>query len=94
MIAAARELAEETGFTAAQMEFLGTAWDDPTRQNNRIHFFLARDARRTQGQSLDENEDIEVLQLPLRRVKQMCLNGEIAVTGSLALAFRALEALR
>jgi ADP-ribose pyrophosphatase len=92
--AAARELAEETGHTAEAFEFLGTAWDDPTRQNNRIHFYLARHARLTQAQDLDEHEDIEVVLVPLRRIRQMCMTDEIAVTGSLALAFRALEALR
>jgi ADP-ribose pyrophosphatase len=93
-IAAARELAEETGYTATGLQFLGAVWDDPTRQDNRIHMYLAREAQCTQAQSLDEHEDIEVVLVGLRKVKQMCLDGEIAVTGSLALAFRALEALK
>jgi ADP-ribose pyrophosphatase len=92
--AAARELAEETGYTASQMQFLGAVWDDPTRQNNRIHLYLARGARLTQAQDLDDHEDIEVVKVPLRRLREMCLRGDIAVTGSIALAFRAFEALR
>jgi ADP-ribose pyrophosphatase len=92
--AAARELSEETGYTAPELQLLGTAWDDPTRQNNRIHFYLARDARQTHAQALDEHEDIEVLHVPLHKLKSMCLSGELCVTGSLALAWLGLEALR
>ena len=91
--AAARELIEETGYAGGQFEFLGTAWDDPTRQDNRVHMFLVRDAQRIQEQDLDENEDIEVVLVPLRKLKAMCLRGEIAVTGTLTTAFLGLEAL-
>lgn len=92
--AAARELAEETGYSGERMQFLGTAWDDPTRQDNRVHMFLVRDARPVQAQDLDEHEDIEVVLIPLRKLRAMCIQGEICVTGTLATAFRGLEALR
>ncbi|MEM7039963.1 MAG: NUDIX hydrolase, partial [Bacteroidota bacterium] len=62
-VAAARELAEETGYVAEKMEALGAMWDDPTRQNNRIHYFLAHDARPLQSQNLDPLEDIEVVEV-------------------------------
>jgi 8-oxo-dGTP pyrophosphatase MutT (NUDIX family) len=91
--AAARELIEETGFIADSFEFLGAAWDDPTRQNNRIHMYLARYASHAQAQDLDEHEDIEVVKVPLQQLKVMCISGEICVTGSLALAFKALNVL-
>ena len=92
-LAAERELAEETGYTSGDMQFLGTAWDDPTRQDNRQHFFLAKNAKKTQKQQLDEHEDIEVVLIPLPKFKRMCQNGEICVTGTLALAFRGLHNL-
>lgn len=92
-VAAARELAEETGYTSATMEFLGTAWDDPTRQDNRLHFFLARQAQRTQAQHLDEHEDIEVVLVPRSRLRRMCLSDEVCVTGTISLVFRALARL-
>jgi ADP-ribose pyrophosphatase len=92
--AAARELAEETGYSSPAFVHLGTAWDDPTRQDNRIHMYLARQASLTQAQSLDEHEDIEVVLIPLRKLKQMCLDGEISVTGSMVLAFLGMESLR
>lgn len=92
-VAAARELAEETGYTSSDFQSLGTAWDDPTRQDNRIHFFLAKNAKKTQKQNLDEHEDIEVVLIPIAKFKRMCQNGEICVTGTLALAFKGLAAL-
>lgn len=92
--AAARELVEETGFVAGQLDLLGIAWDDPTRQDNRIHMYLGVHAQRVQAQQLDTHEDIEVVLVPLRRLRQMCIGGELAVTGSLALAFLGLDALR
>ena len=91
--AAARELVEETGYSGTNLELLGNAWDDPTRQDNRVHMYLVRDAQRTKDQDLDENEDIEVVLIPLRKFKAMCLNGEICVTGTLATAFLGLNAL-
>ncbi len=92
--AAARELVEETGYVAGQLDLLGVAWDDPTRQDNRIHMYLGVHALRVQAQQLDTHEDIEVVLVPLRRLRQKCINGELAVTGSLALAFLGLDALR
>lgn len=91
--AAARELAEETGYHATSFTPLGAVWDDPTRQDNRVHMFLARGAFLAQAQHLDELEDIEVVLVPLHKVRAMCLDGKVCVTGSLSLAFRALEAL-
>lgn len=43
--AAARELAEETGYTAAHWTLLGVAEPNPAIQNNRCATFLAEDCR-------------------------------------------------
>lgn len=91
--AAKRELVEETGYASDHWEVLGAMWDDPTRQDNRLHGFLARGAKQVQAQHLDEFEDIEVVLIPMQKFKRMCQNGEICVTGTLALAFRGLHAL-
>jgi ADP-ribose pyrophosphatase len=91
--AAARELVEETGYSGSKLELLGTAWDDPTRQDNRVHMYLVRDAQKVQEQDLDENEDIEVVLIPLRKLKDKMLTGEICVTGTLATAFLGMSAL-
>ncbi|HHG86325.1 MAG TPA: NUDIX hydrolase [Bacteroidetes bacterium] len=92
--AALRELAEETGYTSGKMKFLGALWDDATKQNNRLHMFLVQDATHTQAQSLDEIEDIEVVEVPVSALLGMIRQGELSVSGSVSLAFMGLDALK
>ena len=59
-----RELLEETGYTAGAFHLIGECYPNPAIQNNKLHFFLALDCRRTHPQTLDPNEEIEVLEIP------------------------------
>ncbi len=61
----ARELAEETGYTSEQFHPIGTCSPNPALQNNEVHYFLALGCKATAAQSLDPNEEIEVLEMPL-----------------------------
>jgi ADP-ribose pyrophosphatase len=77
--AAQRELREETGFSAERWEKLGWVHANPAYQNNRCHFFVARDARKTGEVHLDPDEKItETLFLPLPEVYQKVRGGEIS----------------
>ena len=58
--AAMRELREETGYTSEDWIYLGWVQPNPAYQNNRLHQWLARDARLTDPRQLDEGEDIAV----------------------------------
>lgn len=91
--AAKRELREETGYTTDTMEPLLEVLDNPTKDTNRIYFFLARNVRQVAAQDLDESEAIEVLQVPLAEVEAMVLSGRINVSGSVALCLLALRKL-
>lgn len=91
--AALRELREETGYTSAKLTKLATLHDDPTKNNNRFHLFLAQDAYPVGGQKLDHTEDIVIERIPLGQVKAKALNGEIKVANSLAIILLALEKL-
>ena len=93
-VAAARELAEETGYSAASLELLGTIWDDPAKQTNRIHLYLARDVVKTQEQDLDDIEAIEMLKVPLAEIQPMVMRGEISVSSSVNLAWLSLNTLK
>ena len=62
---AARELREETGYTAATLEPLGAVYDNPTKDTNKINFFLARNAAKTSETEFDPTEDIETVEVPL-----------------------------
>src|SRR5215471_4346102 len=60
MIAAARELEEETGYQPGRVVHLGTIHPNPAIQNNRCHSFLAFDCRKVHGGLQDTGEDISV----------------------------------
>ncbi|MDX5345639.1 MAG: NUDIX hydrolase [Hymenobacteraceae bacterium] len=91
---AKRELLEETGYAATSLTHLSTLYDNPTKDTNRLHLFLAQNVKLIADQQLDLTEDIEVVKLPLEEVKEKVLNGEMKVTGSVALVFLALEKLK
>lgn len=90
VVAAARELSEETGYTADNYRSLGTVWDDASKQNNRLHFFLAEGAQLTGETRFDETEFIEVVAVPKEDLPGMIMEGEICSGGALALAFKAM----
>ncbi|KCZ51786.1 NUDIX hydrolase [Hyphomonas pacifica] len=62
--AAVRELREETGYTAREMLPVGTCYPNPAVQDNQLHYFLALGCTLTHEQSLDPNEEIEVVEMP------------------------------
>jgi 8-oxo-dGTP pyrophosphatase MutT (NUDIX family) len=59
-MAAERELREETGYEAANWEYLGYVTPNPALQSNRCHTFLATEAHRAGEPSFDPYERIEV----------------------------------
>ena len=91
--AAKRELLEETGYTSDDVEQLLEVIDNPTKDTNKIYFFLARNARQVAEQDLDETEQIEVLKVPVQEVEGMVMRGDIHVSGSVALCLLALRKL-
>ncbi len=73
--AARRELREETGMEAELTE-LASFNPNPAFMTNRQTFFLATGLRRTGEQELDENEEIELLYLPVEDVIREMGKGE------------------
>ncbi len=84
LVAAKRELREETGYQAKEMIFLGKVDPNPAIQNNQCHTFLARDVFCAGDQNLDEKEDIEVVQRPVEEIPRLISGG--AITHALVLA--------
>ncbi|MBJ6118632.1 NUDIX hydrolase [Pontibacter sp. BT310] len=91
--AAKRELLEETGYTSDNVELVAEVIDNPTKDTNKIYFYLARNAYKIAEQDLDESESIEVLHIPIQDVEKMVLSGKINVSGSIALCLLALRKL-
>lgn len=75
--AAERELREETGYTSDDWVYLGWVQPNPAYQNNRLHQWLARDARLTAPCQLDEGEDIEVSVLTMDQVRRDIAEGRM-----------------
>ncbi|MFM6324607.1 MAG: NUDIX hydrolase [Microcystis sp.] len=87
--AARREFEEETGYQSEQLIPLGVLYDNPVKDTNRIHIFLALQATPTGQQKLDITEEIEVILQPLHQIKPQ----EITVSGSLAAFYLARDFL-
>lgn len=77
-----REAIEETGYQVRDVRFLFKCFMSPGAVTEVVHFFAAiidASDRVTEGGGLDEeNEDIEVLEVPLARALAMIETGEIA----------------
>ncbi|GGH01351.1 GDP-mannose pyrophosphatase NudK [Pedobacter zeae] len=76
-----RETEEETGFRIARVEKVFEAYMSPGSVTERLYFFVAaysHEMKRHNGGGLqEENEDIEVLELPFERALEMITTGEI-----------------
>jgi ADP-ribose pyrophosphatase len=77
LTAAKRELVEETGYTAERWRALGSTLPNPAIQSNRLHSFLALDARPTADTRFDSSEVIELQTAPLADVRAMLRDGRI-----------------
>ncbi len=85
---AVRELREEAGLAARSWDELGEITPVPGYSDERIHLFLARDLE-DRPQSLDDDEVLEVHDVPLERVLTMIDDGEIQDGKTVAALLRA-----
>lgn len=73
---AERELAEETGYTAARWRSLGYLYASPGVMDEKLHLFIAEGL--TPGQARPEpDEQLHPVTVPFREAIRMCLTGEI-----------------
>ncbi|MEG3911765.1 NUDIX hydrolase [Microcoleus sp. w2-18bC1] len=89
--AAARELAEETGYVAEELLELATLYDNPVKDTNSIHLYFAKNVKLARKIKLDITEDIEVVLVPIAEVLVKIKNREICVAGSIAAIFLGLD---
>jgi len=74
--AVARELQEETGYSFSNIEYVGKVAANPGVLDNYTHLFLATGGKKVAAQSLDHNEEIDVLLLTVNEVRAMLQNNE------------------
>ena len=75
--AAARELAEETGFQAGSWRLLGAVHPNPALQKNMCHTYLALDCQRLAASPPQTDEDIEVVRVPAESLERLVQQGAI-----------------
>ncbi len=91
--AIARELLEETGYSFSSYEYLGKISPNPSTNSNLLHMFLAKGGTKVAAQSLDENEEIEVILLDIDELKQLLRENKIVQAMHVSCIMYALEKL-
>ena len=76
-----RELLEETGYASDEWYSLGSSNANTARQSNRVHAFLALDARKVAEQALDPGEMIRAHVVPWDRFLADLSDGRIEIPG-------------
>ena len=74
--AAARELEEEAGIKAEELQLLHVMYPTPGYTNEKIYIYQAKSGKKT-ATRLDDGEFLQTLWLPLEEVKKMLESGEI-----------------
>ena len=92
--AARRELLEETGYTCESINEIAVVVDNPTKDCNKTHLYMAYGCTLKQKQKLDETEDISVRVMDIEAVEHELTHGGIRATLSLALGLLALMKLQ
>ena len=84
---AVRELSEETGYVADEMEYLGFVYPSPGCFTERIHLYVARGLHEGESHP-DDGEFLDVSSLPFADVLKMCESGEINDAKTVLLVLR------
>ena len=87
-----RELQEEIGFTAGNLQLLSSFWVAPGWSTEYMHAYLATELRQARL-SPDVDENILVVRLPLERVEESIASGEIQDAKSIASLLLAMRVL-
>jgi len=76
--AIARELMEETGYKFTDIYEVGKVAANPGALSNYTYLYLATGCKKIAAQELDDNEEIEVLLLPVEEVRTMLVKNQFA----------------
>ncbi len=88
--AAKRELQEETGYTSDRWQSLGILYDNPPKDTNSIHLFLAQNITQQSAPAPDITEEIETVLIPTSQIIDYIKSGELRVAGTIAALLLAL----
>lgn len=85
-ITALRELEEETGYVAQNIEFIGEVYPSPAYLDEKISLYFAKDLIKTK-QNLDHGEFLRVVELSLDDILHRIVANEIKDLKTIALAY-------
>ncbi len=91
--AAARELQEETGYTADSIEHITSFWTTPGFCTELMHAYVATGLS-PGSMRLEDDEIIQVIKVPLEKVPDMVRSGEIRDAKSIASLMLVLSSTR
>jgi len=77
LVAARREMIEESGYDSDRVEPLGCIHPNPAIQSNTCHSFVAWDAELRHEPRFDSTEETEVVLVPLQRIPDLIRAGDI-----------------
>ncbi len=83
-----RELSEETGYTAENMQYLGFILPSPGYLTEKIYLYLARGLESGCAHP-DEGEELRIIKYDFKEALSMCDSGEINDAKTVALIYRA-----
>lgn len=75
--AAARELREETGLSAADWDYVGSLAPNPATHTNLCHIVLARNVELSAKPADDPTERIRLIRMPIRQAIGLALEGKM-----------------
>ena len=75
-VSAHRELSEETGYTGGAWKFLFKLCPDASKSSNYAWCFVAEGVKKTQGQHLDETEELEIVEMTIPEVRKALREGK------------------
>ncbi|MDE5548035.1 MAG: NUDIX hydrolase, partial [Clostridia bacterium] len=83
MLAAMRELSEETGFQAERLSLLTVLYPSPGYTNEKIYLYAAHGVTRGKCH-LDEDEFLDLEMIPMEEAVKMVQNGDLRDAKSIA----------
>lgn len=91
LTAAKRELREEVGAVADKMTIGPTFYENPTSSRGEIYVVFAEDVKQNYEQTLDDNEDIEIVKLTTQELLNALDDGRLQVPASAAAGYMAIR---
>lgn len=85
---AVRELSEETGFTADNLQYLGYFYPTPAYDTEKIHVYMATGLHEGQ-RHLDEGEFLNIEKISLNELHKMAMEGSIIDAKTLVAVLKA-----